>query len=184
LNFSIIITSLPRYINDGDIILRPVRISDKPSISKILERNDILKSSGVTRLRTTPWFLLYRWLRRTFFAAYCIERNARTIGFIGIYNLVPDKSAEISLAIFDPADRMKRTGSRAFQVFCKSYFSSAPGNTLIARVRNDNEVARSFWARLGFVTTGRDGDVLVMELPCTTSAASTPKNQQSSPGNS
>jgi ribosomal protein S18 acetylase RimI-like enzyme len=178
-----LVTALPRYIHDGDILLRPMRVWDGPFVSIILQRGDILKSSGVRKLRTTPWFLLYLWLRRTFFAAYCIERNARTIGFIGIYNLVPGRSAEISLAIFDPADRRKRAGSRACQALCRSFFSSALGNTLIARVRNDNAAARGFWSRLGFETTHRDGDVLVMELPGTASETDKQIKQQGSPGN-
>jgi RimJ/RimL family protein N-acetyltransferase len=164
LDLSMLTTFLPRCRRDGDITLRPLRISDGPSLSRILEQEDILKSGGRKRLRRTHWIFFYFWLRRTFFAAYCIEHQAETIGFVGLHNLVPGESAEISLVLFDPAGRRRGYGTRAFKLLCGNSFTISFADTLIAKVRNDNGPARSFWTSLGFVTLRSDGDVTVMEL--------------------
>jgi RimJ/RimL family protein N-acetyltransferase len=168
-----LITSLPRCITHRDLTLRHLRISDGPFLSGIMEREDILKSSGVCktrqssgvcRPRRTPWIIFYWWLRKTFFVAYCIERKAHTIGFIGLSNLVPGESAEISLVLFDPVSRRKGYGTRAFTLLSQHPFTTAFANTFIVRVRKDNESARSFWTKLGFETVGGDGDTIMMEL--------------------
>jgi ribosomal protein S18 acetylase RimI-like enzyme len=176
-----LITSLPRYIKQRDLTLRRLRILDGPFLSATLKRReDILKSSGVCKTpqssgvcktrqsggvctpRRTPWLFFYWWLRKTFFVAYCIERKSQTIGFIGLSNLVPGESAEISLVLFDSACRRRGYGTASFQLLSRSSFTIAFANTFIVRVRKDNESARFFWTSLGFVTLGSDGDVTVM----------------------
>jgi len=157
-----LIAYLPACIEDRDLGLRQLRISDGPFLSELLEHGDILISSGINTPRRTPWVLLYWWLRRTFPVAYCIEREARTIGFTGLHNLVPGESAEISLVIFDPASRRRGYGTRSVQLLCGNSFTISLADTFIARVRNDNGPARSFWRSLGFAFLESDGDVTVM----------------------
>ena len=157
-----LITSLPRYIKQRDLTLRHLRISDGPSLSETLMQEDILESSGVCRPRRTPWIFFFWWLRKTFFIAYCIERKSQTIGFIGLSNFTPGESAEISLVLFDPVSRRRGYGTRSFKLLSRNSFTTAFANTFIVKVRKDNESALSFWASLGFVTIGIDGDVTVM----------------------
>jgi RimJ/RimL family protein N-acetyltransferase len=157
-----LIAHLPAYIEDRDLRLRRLRISDGPFISKLLQHDDILISSGTDTHRRTPWPLLYWWLRRTFLIAYCIEHRARTIGFVGLYNIVSGESAEISLVIFDPLSRRRGFGTRAFQLLCGNSFTISLEDTLIAKARRDNEPARAFWTSLGFGPAGNEGDIMVM----------------------
>jgi GNAT superfamily N-acetyltransferase len=166
-----LIAHLPTSIEDRDLRLRHIRISDGPFISELLEHDDILKSSGICNSRQsggintprrTPWFLLYWWLRRTFLIAYCIELESRTIGFIGLSKPPIGKSAEISLVIFDPISRRRGFGTRAFRVLCRVFYILAPGNILLVKVRNDNEAALSFWSKLGFANPCSDGCMTTM----------------------
>lgn len=168
-----LITSLPRYITQRDLTLRHLRISDGPLLSETLKREDILESSRVCktcissrvcRPRRTSWIIFYWRLRKIFFAAYCIERESRTIGFIGLFNLVPGESSELSLVLFDPFFRRRGYGTRAFKMLSRNKFTATFANTFIARVRKDNEPAYCFWRKLGFETVGYDGDIIVMEL--------------------
>lgn len=159
-----LITSLPRYITQRDLTLRHLRISDGPLLSETLKREDILESSRVCRPRRTSWIIFYWRLRKIFFAAYCIERESRTIGFIGLFNLVPGESSELSLVLFDPFFRRRGYGTRAFKMLSRNKFTATFANTFIARVKKDNGPAYCFWRKLGFETVGYDGDIIVMEL--------------------
>ncbi len=156
------ITSLPRCLKDGDLRLRPLRISDGPSLSKMLVQKEKLKAGGGRRMRKTPWIYTYFRLRKTFFAAYCIEHRRETIGFAGLHNLVPGESAEISLIIFDSINRRRGFGTRAFLLLSGNSFTVSLADTLIARVENDNKPARFFWTSLGFTPLETGGDVTVM----------------------
>jgi RimJ/RimL family protein N-acetyltransferase len=159
-----IIASLPGIIKDGDITLRPLRISDGPFISKALRQDDILRSSGKDKFHGVPWLLLYFWIRKTFFLAYCIERRAERIGFIGFYNLVVGESANVSLVIFDSGNRRKGIGTRALQLLSRTFFAQMLTGSLIAVVRKDNPAALTFWKQLGFDTVGDDEDTIKMAL--------------------
>lgn len=151
-----------KSITEGNLTLRHLSLSDGPLISKLLRHKDVLESSGIKTSRSAPWILFYWWLRRTFFSAYCIEHELQTIGFIGLYNLKPDASAEISLVFFDSACRRKGYGTRSFQMLSRNSHIAEAVNTFIVRVRKKNESSRSFWNGLGFETAGSDGDVLIM----------------------
>ncbi len=155
------ILSLPKFITTGEMTLRRVRISDRSLLSKNMTEDDTDKSSSDGRPGCTPWIFYLR-LRRTFFTAYCIEYEREVIGFIGLYNLVPAESAEISLALFEPSLRRKGHGTRAVQMLFQSTVVRALANTIIAKVRKDNISARSFWAKLGFQEVGIEEDVMVM----------------------
>ncbi len=147
----------------GDTALRRVRISDGQSLSKKMMTSDDIVTSGSDRKpEQTPWIFFYWWLRRTFFAAYCIEYKGEMIGFIGLYNLVPWESAEISLVLFTTAFRRKGHGTLAVQMLSENPALMELAKTLIARVRKDNTHARLFWAKLGFEEVRMDEDVMVM----------------------
>ncbi len=156
------IAYLSASIEDRDLRLRRIRISDGPLLSKLLEHDDILKSSGISAPRRTPWVLFYWWLRRTFLVASCIERESRTIGFIGLSKPPIGKSAEISLVIFDPTNRRRGFGTRAFQLSCRVFYALTPEDILLVKVQNDNEAALSFWSKLGFENLCSDGCMTVM----------------------
>ncbi len=158
------IAHVPAYIEDRDLRLRHLRISDGRVISELLYRADVLKSSGINTPPKTHWTFFYCWIRRTFLAAYRIELKAETIGFIGLHNFAPGESAEISLVLFAPAMRLRGYGRRSFEMLSRNPFTKAFAGTFIARVRKDNEAARSFWRKLGFETVDSQGDTILMKL--------------------
>ncbi len=153
--------TLPRRMNHGNLALRQLRMSDGRFLSEVMSRHDILESGAAGKPGRSSWIFFYWWLRKTFFAAYCIEHNGQVIGFIGLFNLVPGESAEISLVLFDPVLRRRGYGTRAFQLLAGSPILEL-ANTLIARVRKDNLSAHSFWSKLGFQTVRNEPGVMVM----------------------
>lgn len=159
-----LITRVPLSLKDGDLKLRPFRVTDGLYLSRLLAQEDILNSSSVDIPRKPLWFLLYWWIRRTFPVAYCVERQAKVIGFIGLYNLAAGRSSEITLVLFDPVFRRRGFGTLAFNLLSRNSFTKAFANTFIARVRKDNEPALFFWRKLGFKTVRSDKDTMVMEL--------------------
>lgn len=81
-----------------------------------LKDEDILSTSGLNRPIASSWFSVWWWMKKTFIPAYFIECDSKQIGFIGLYNLIPGKSAEMSLAIFDKNNRRLGYGTRAFNI--------------------------------------------------------------------
>jgi RimJ/RimL family protein N-acetyltransferase len=135
-------------MSDGNIRLRPFRILDSPFINNSLRDKDVLKTSNLKEFLSRSWFPFWWWMKRTYASLHCIEVNSECIGFIGLYNLNPDKSAEMTLVIFESKNRRFGYGSRAYNIFArflKRYFSK-----IIVRVRTDNHASIAFWTKLGF----------------------------------
>ncbi|MGE5299711.1 MAG: GNAT family N-acetyltransferase [Acidobacteriota bacterium] len=155
---------MPRLIQEGDLTLRPLRIWDGPFLSRMLMREDILRSCGLRRPIEIPWFSLYRWLKAMFPIAYRIEYASEAIGFVGLCNLRHDQSAEMSLMIFKSSCRRIGLGTAAFRLLS----AALEGNHLVKRwvvsVRRDNAAAYAFWRKLGFEDVWQDGETVRMTL--------------------
>ena len=139
---------IPRCMSDGNIKLRPFGILDSPFINNNLRDEDVLKTSNMKEPLSRSWFPFWWRMKRTYASLHCMEVNSKCIGIIGIYNLKPDRSAEMTLIIFDARHRHLSYGSRAFNIltrFLKRYFSR-----IIVRVRTDNHASIAFWTKLGF----------------------------------
>jgi len=139
---------IPRRMSDGNMRLRPFRILDSSFINNSLRDKDILKASNLKEPLSRSWFPFWWWMKRTYASLHCMEVNSKCIGFIGLYNLKPDRSAEMTLIIFDARHRHLSYGSRAFNIFTrflKRYFSK-----IIVRVRTGNHASIAFWTKLGF----------------------------------
>ncbi len=144
-------TKIPRLIEDGRIMLRPLRLSDGPFLSNGLRDEDILKAKGLNKPVSPSWFFIWWWFRKTYICPFCIELNSMPIGFIGLYNVRLGKSAEISLVIFDKTLRRQGYGTRAFKLFAKSLQRHSVVEKILIKIKADNHIALSFWRKLGFV---------------------------------
>lgn len=137
-------------MQDGDLRLRPLRMFDSPFILRGLNEQVILKASGLSKPIASLWFFVWWWMKKTFTPAYCIECDSRRIGFIGLYNLIPGKSAEMSLVIFDKNNRRMGYGTRAFNIFAQGLKQSHLIGRVIVKIIIDNHAAISFYEKLGF----------------------------------
>ncbi|MFN3396155.1 MAG: GNAT family N-acetyltransferase [Thermodesulfovibrionales bacterium] len=155
---------IPGYIEDGNLRLRPLRISDSPFILRGLNDGAILKASGLSRPVASSWFFVWWWMKKTFMPAYFIECDSKQIGFIGLYNLIPGKSAEMSLVIFDGNNRRLGYGSRAFKLCAQCMQRHSVVKEIIVKVKADNHGALSFWRRLGSVEAGIINGLITMSM--------------------
>jgi ribosomal protein S18 acetylase RimI-like enzyme len=160
-----LIAKLPRLLQAGDITLRPLRMWDGPSLSRALMSEDLLKCCGLTRPLDLAWPFFYRRLRAMYPIAYCIEFACETAGFIGLYNLRPDKSAEMSLIIFSPLRRRAGLGTTSFHLLSSALERNNLVRRWIVSVMRDNDPAYSFWKKLGFEEIQHDdGKTIRMAL--------------------
>lgn len=110
----------------------------------------------------TSWFSLWWWMKRTFNLAYIIEIDSIRSGLIGLYDLQPGHSAEMTLVIFEKTLRNRGIGTRAFKLFAKNLITYSLTERIIVRVNRDNAFALSFWSGRGFKETGRQDNVIAM----------------------
>jgi len=141
---------IPRYMDDGRVRLRPLRISDIRSIHGDLRDKDILNAIGLTRPFTRSWIYLWWWLRKTLMFRYAMEADSRLIGFTGLCRVLPGRSAELTLVVTDEKSKRVGCGSRAFTLIAQALQRYSSIEKLLVKVRPDNGAARSFWSKLGF----------------------------------
>lgn len=155
---------IPRYMDDGLVRLRPLRISDIPSMYNKLQDRDILKAIGLTRPSTASWLHLWWWLRKTLILRYALEADSRLMGFMGLHHLMPGISAELTLVIADKKSRGLGHGTRAFTLLAQNLRRYSSTQQLIVKVKPDNKAACSFWSKLDFETHGDHNGLQVMSI--------------------
>ncbi len=155
---------IPGYMEDGNLRLRPLRIYDGPFIFRGLNDEAILKASGLSRPIVSSWFFVWWWMKKTFTPAYLIECDLKQVGFIGLYNLIIGKSAEMSLIIFDKNNRQIGYGTRAFNIYAQSMKRHSVVKEIFVNVKADNHNALSFWRKLGFVEVGIINGLITMSM--------------------
>lgn len=155
---------IPRLMEDGRIVLRHLRLGDGPFLSNGLREEGILKAKGLNKPVSPPWFFIWWWFKKTYICPFCIELDSRPIGFIGLYNLIPGESAEISLMIFDKTLRRQGYGTRAFELFVRSLQRHSIVERILIKIKADNHIALSFWRKVGFVEADILDDVISMSM--------------------
>ncbi len=160
---------IPRKITDypasDGLRLRRAGLLDGPFLGEIMRDKDILEASGARRPIAQSWFPIWWWLRKTYECLYCIEVASTRIGFIGLYNVRPRYSGEVTLAIFPSRNRRRGYGTDAFALFAGVLRQRLYVHEVIVRVRQDNHVSLSFWRSLGFEDLHKDnGDIRVLSM--------------------
>ena len=151
-------------MSDDNIKLRPLKIFDGHFIHRALKDEIGLKANGLNRLTNSSWFSVWWWIKKTYSYSFCIEMDSRPIGFIGLYNLVLGKSADISLLIFDETLRWQGYGTRSFKLFARSLRRHSVVENIFVTVKTDNHKALSFWKKLGFSETSMVNDIINMSM--------------------
>ncbi len=152
----------PRSLRDNNLCLRPLRFADGRFVAAGLADAAILRACGMSTPLSTSWFSLVWWIRRTYPLAFCIELDARRIGFLGLYRLHPGKSASLSLAIFDETCRNRGYGTRALELLVQHLQKCRLVERLAVDVMQENPAAPSFWKKAGFREATAVGGVLTM----------------------
>lgn len=158
-----IFPKIPRIIKGSSVTLRRLSIFDGPYLKNALRDDDILKSIGF-RPRFKSWLSLWWWFKRTYCCPYCIKMDSRRIGFIGLYNFLPDKSVKVSLVIFHKEDRRHGYGTSAFRMLKQIIQQSHFFKKLIVNVKEDNYPSKEFWKKIGFKEIESKGGFLEMSL--------------------
>jgi RimJ/RimL family protein N-acetyltransferase len=148
-----------RQLTENNIRLRPVRMFDAIFIHSGFVSDDFLAANGLTRPITSSWFLMWWWIKKRFAFSYCILVNGKRAGFIGLHNVQPCSTAEMSLALFKKSMRQKGYGSRAFQLFVRDLEKHRLAEKIVVRVGKDNFISLSFWKKLGFEEIHRESGV-------------------------
>lgn len=155
---------IPGYMEDGKMRLRPLKMSDGPLILRGLNDETILEANGLSRPIVSSWFFVWWWMKKTFTPAYFIECDLKQIGFIGLYNLMIGKSAEMSLIIFDKNNRRLGYGTRAFNICAQSMQRHSVVKKILVNVKADNHIALSFWRKLGFAEADIINGLITMSM--------------------
>ena len=139
-----------RQIEHDGIRLRPLRIFDVPLIKKRFRDKEALGTTGSGKPASGGCLSVWWWLKKTYPILFCIEVESKCVGFIGLYNLEPRESAEITLVIFDGGMRRRGYGSKAYDAVATSLCRSLFFKRIIVRANADNQPSISFWKKLGF----------------------------------
>jgi RimJ/RimL family protein N-acetyltransferase len=141
---------MPRCMKDNNFKLRVFGIFDVPFLCEGLRDKEILTANGLSKQISSSWLSVWWWIKKTFAIIYCIECDSKRIGFISLYDLRLDKSAEMTLVIFDKNIRRHGYGSRAFRIFTQNLKKKSIVERIMVRVKTDNSISASFWHKLGF----------------------------------
>jgi len=150
--FSVLCMYIPRNMWDGNIQLRPFRFRDRHVIGDGLRDEEVFSRRATTDPILKSYLSVWWWLRRTYAVLYCIEADSVCIGFIGLYNLQPDRSTELSLVIFDRKNRRLGYGTKAFNLLARNL--DRYRMKLRVRIDPENTASISFCKKLGFEEQG------------------------------
>ncbi len=154
----------PGCIKDDNLRLKSMKISDGAFVSRGLRNKAVLKATGLNKSISASWLSIWWWFKRTYNCSFCIELKSMPIGFIGLYNMKPGESADISLVIFDEKFRRHGYGSKAFRLLVQSLQRLSVAGKILVKVRTDNYMALSFWRKSGFEETGISDGIIAMSM--------------------
>jgi RimJ/RimL family protein N-acetyltransferase len=161
---NVLYVKVTRSMKDNNLRLRPLRIFDGHFIHRGLKDAIGLNTNGLSRVTDSSWFSVWWWIKKTYSYSFCIELDSRPIGFIGLYNLILGKSANISLVIFDETFRRQGYGTRSFKLFAQSMRRHFVIKKIFITVKTDNDRALSFWKKLGFSETCMSNGIINMSM--------------------
>jgi RimJ/RimL family protein N-acetyltransferase len=151
---------MPRFLQDGELRLRPMRFWDGLFLSKI--RSGATLQNGQELQVFGLWLSNWWRLKKTFSFSYRIELGAEQIGFVGIYDLIPGETGEVALVIFDERHRRFGYGSRVFRIVAQALKKHRIVDRITVRVESGNSGSIAFWQKNGFREVAESGGIKVM----------------------
>ncbi len=153
---------IPKYLEEGNIRMRPMSIFDGPFMSAGLKNIDISGAGSPPDSVLKSWFSAWWWLKKTYVFLSCIEVDSSCIGFIGLYDLKPDRSAGMTLVIFDRKNRRIGYGTRVFTLLARNLDRFRL--KIQVKIKADNAASISFWEKLGFEEMCKLKDIKVLHM--------------------
>jgi GNAT superfamily N-acetyltransferase len=158
---------IPATMEEGNVRLRRLRVSDGAFLKSGFNEEENLRASGLSSPLSASGTAIRRWVKKTYDLAWCVEIDSRPAGFAGIYRLRPRESAEASLVVFDKTLRRRGYGRRVFRMVAETLAVRTGLEQLTVRVRRDNRAALSFWKGIGFEDAGGEDCICSLELDLT-----------------
>ena len=139
-----------------------MKITDGPYLRKQLADTEATSYSLLTSPVSASWFHVWLKMKKIFNLAYIIVVDSQPVGFIGLYNIIPGQSAEMSLVLFDKEQRSRGYGSRAFHLLAFNLQKYSIVKGIFVDYKTDNADAQSFWNRCGFKEECRQDNLITM----------------------
>jgi len=158
----ITIRFMPRFLQDGELRLRPVRWWNALFLSRIRSGTTLPERRELPGLGS--WLSYWWWMKKTFSFSYCIELGVEPIGFVGIYDLTSAETVEMALVIFDERHRRFGHGSRVFRIVAQAVKKQRIANRILVRVESRNSGSIAFWQRNGFGEVADSGGIKLMSV--------------------
>jgi RimJ/RimL family protein N-acetyltransferase len=158
----IMIRFMPRFLQDGELRLRPVRFWDGLFLSKI--RSGTILPDRQELPAFGSWLSNWWWLKKTFSFSYRIELGVERIGFVGIYDLTSAETVEMALVIFDERHRRFGYGSRVFRIVAQAVKKHRIADRILVRIESGNRGSTAFWQRNGLREVSYSGGIRVMTI--------------------
>jgi hypothetical protein len=167
------VLSIERFpsLQGQTICLCPCRARDLSCLRKLFEKATFpIPGAGQKTFRSLPSFA--KWLLLTFQVIYLIEIEKTVLGFVGLYNMKPGKSLNLSIALFDPDDWGKRYGTDALGLLLPYLQKKGLAEEVVAEVESTNTPSLSFFAKAGFEIIGHKDDRIVLSKKLSSSGIS------------
>jgi RimJ/RimL family protein N-acetyltransferase len=113
-----------------------------------------------------------KWLLLTFQVIYLIEMGKTVLGFVGLYNVKPEKNLNLSVELFNPDDRGKGYGTDALGLLLPYIQEKGLAEEVVAEVSSTNTRSLSFFAKAGFEIIGHKDARIVLSKKLSSSVIS------------
>jgi len=139
--------------------LRPLEKADLPQLIKGLNAEEIMWHLGphfpLTERQAEEWLQRFDASEECKAFAIC-DQSGRMVGEVALDRIHHrNRSAELTVAVFDPADWDRGYGSDALRALLRFLFEDMNFHRLQLLVHEDNERAIHVYEKLGFVREGR-----------------------------
>lgn len=140
-----------RTIEAGPLTLRRMRLRHCKRLRALVAE----ALGGTTPTRSMSGLDFWWWLKKTYPFPYVMEKEERLVGFVGLYNVSPRKSVEMTLLIVQ-GEHGKGYGREAVKAIVEEVKRSSLAATVRASVDMRQPGTIGFWEKMGFQRRERD----------------------------
>ncbi len=157
------IVSFKSRIETGPLRLRLCRMRDVRTLYSLFTPEILPEAKESKR----SLFSFYRWMKNTFRVIYVIEMEEngdyRIIGFAGLYDMELGQRLRVSLAIFNPEDRGRGYGEKAFNLLLGLLREIGAAEVVHVELLENTLPSLRLCAKLGFKVKAFSQDRLLLE---------------------